>query len=255
MGQVAAVGLGLTTALTAALLWLHPASPTALAWGDLAVGRGRPQIAVRAYDQVAHRHPYPEVRAKALLRSARVWAVELGNSDEARLRYEWALPLPLPTHERAAMLDHLAQILDDAGRHRDAAQRFREACDLDPDSPNAVTRLVRAARAAARGGDRATADRTWRRLAETHPQAAGRAWLGRANLELEQGHTVGALRFYERAVDHGVEASVTAVARLGIATCLERLGDLDEAIGQLDEADLPRSIREHRESSIRARDH
>jgi len=234
-------------------LWLHPASPMALGWGDLAVGRGRPQVAVRAYDSVGHRHPSPEVRARALVRSARVWAVELGDAGEARLRYEWALPLPMSDPDRADMLEHLAELLDDLGRHRDAAQRFRESRDLDPESPSAARRLVWAARAAARGGDRATADRTWRRLASEHPAVAGRAFLGRAHLELAEGHTVGALRFYERAVDHSFDPSVTAVAQLGIATCLERLGDLDDALQELDEADLPRSIRERRESSIRAR--
>lgn len=234
-------------------LWVHPASPVALGWGDLAVGRGRPQVAVRAYDSVGHRHPSAAVRARAFVRSARVWAVELGDPEEARIRYEWALPLPMPPSERADMLEHLAELLDDVGRHRDAAQRFREAGDLDPGSPRAVDRMMWAARAAARGGDRATADRTWRRLATQHPAVAARAWLDRGNLELAEGHTVGALRFYERAVDHSFDPSVTAVAQLGIATCLERLGDTDEALRELDEADLPRSIRERRERSIRAR--
>lgn len=208
---------------------------------------------MRAYDSVGHRHPSPAVRAEAFLRSARVWAVELGDLEEARIRYEWALPLPMSRTDRADMLEHLAELLDDVGRHRDAAQRFREARDLAPAASRAVKRLIRSARAAARGGDRATADRTWRRLADAHPAAAGRAFLGRANLELAAGHTVGALRFYERAVDRSFDPSVTAAAQLGIATCLERLGDLDEAIRELDEADLPRSIRERRELEIRAR--
>ncbi|MEO0602314.1 MAG: tetratricopeptide repeat protein [Myxococcota bacterium] len=233
--------------------WVHPASPVALGWGDLAVGRGRPQIAVRAYDAVGHRHPFASVRAEAFLRSARVWAVELGDPDEARIRYEWALPLPMSDVDRADMLEHLAVLLDDVGRHRDAAQRFREARDLDPASPRAATRLVRAAGAAARGGDRATAERTWRRLADEHPVAAGRAFLGRANLELAAGRTVKALRHYERALERSFDPAVSATAQLGIATCLERLGDLEQAIRELDEADLPRSILEARESEIRAR--
>ncbi len=250
---MAVAAFALTVGFGAVAVWLHPASPLALGWGDLAVGRGRPQIAVRAYDAVGHRHPWASVRAEAFLRSARVWAVELGDPEEARVRYEWALPLPMSAPDRADMLEHLAELLDDVGRHRDAAQRFREARDLDPAAPRAATRLVRSARSAARGGDRATADRTWRRLADEHPVAAGRAFLGRANLELAEGRTVPALRFYERAVDQSFDPSVTATAQLGIATCLERLGDLDEAIRELDEADLPRSIVERRERSIRAR--
>lgn len=218
----AAAGTGV---LAAAALWLHPASPMALAWGDLAVGRGRPQIAVRAYDSVGHRHPSARVRARAFVRSARVWAVDLAQPGEARLRYEWALPLPMPDVERAAMLDHLAQLLDATGRHRDAAQRFREARDLDPTSRKAGPRLVRAAVAAARGGDRATADRTWRRLAALHPAFAGRAYLGRGNLELAAANPVGALRFYQRAIDHSLDPDVTATAHLGILACQTQLGE------------------------------
>ena len=234
-----AVAVGLVALFGAVGLWFHPSSPVALVWGDLAVGRGRPQSAVRAYDSVGHRHPDPVVRGQAFLRSARVWAVELGDPEQARLRYEWALPLPMSDVERADMLEHLGFLLDDVGRHRDAAQRLREASDLDPDGSRAAARLIWAARAAARGGDRATADRTWRRLAEAHPVDAGRGYLGRANLELSEGKTVSALRLYERAVDHSFDPSVTAAAKFGIATCLKRLGDLDRAISSLGEAELP----------------
>ncbi len=103
-------------------------------------------------------------------------------------------------------------------------------------------------------GDDPTAERTWRRLATKHPVLSARASLGRANLRLQRGDAVGALALYEEAVDLAFDPDVAAVAQLGVATCLGRLGDLDSALAELDEADLPSDIHAQRASSIRARD-
>ena len=248
------VAWGLFSALAVAFLWYHPASPIALWRGDVALGNGRPHAAIEAYDAVGHGHPDPAVRAEALRRSALVWAVELGRPDEARVRYEWLLPLRMEHHERAEVLDHLGELLVDEGRYLDAAQRLREAHDLDLDSPEAGDRLVRSARAAAMAKDFPMAERAWRRLAKKHPVLAARAHLGRANLRLQRGDAVGALALYEKAVDSAFDPDIAAVSQLGIATCLERLGDLDSALAELDEASLPSDIRAQRASSIRARD-
>ena len=248
------VGWGVFSGLVVAFLWYHPASPIALWRGDVALGNGHPHTAIVAYDAVGHGHPSPAVRAEALRRAALVWAVELGRPDEARLRYEWLLPLPMDNDERAELLDRLGQLLVDEGRYSDAAQRLREAHDLDPSALEAGDRLVRSARAAAMAGDYPAAERIWRRLEKRHPVLAARARLGRANLRLQRGDAVGALSLYEEAVDSAFDPDVVAVARLGIATCLERLGDLHSALAELDAADLPNDIAEQRASSIRARD-
>ncbi|HHO50508.1 MAG TPA: tetratricopeptide repeat protein [Deltaproteobacteria bacterium] len=248
------LGWGIFSGLAVSFLWYHPTSPIALWRGDVALGSGRPHNAIVAYDAVGHGHPDPAVRAEALRRSALVWAVELGRPDEARLRYEWLLPLPMDRPRRAKVLDHLGELLVDEGRYRDAAQRLREAHDLDPGASEAGDRLVRSARAAAMAGDDPAAERTWRRLATKHPVLAARASLGRANLRLQRGDAVGALALYEGAVDTAFDPDVAAVAQLGITTCLERLGDLDSALSELHAADLPSDIQAQRASSIRARE-
>ncbi|MBX2797259.1 MAG: hypothetical protein KTR31_06325 [Myxococcales bacterium] len=251
---VRVVAWGAVSGCALAFLWFHPASPIALWRGDVAMGNGRPLAAVAAYDAVGTAHPAAAVRAEALRRSALVWAIELDRPDEARLRYEWLLPLPMEHAQRADVLDHLGRLLVDEARFSEAAQRLRESHDLNPEAPRAADRLVRAAQAAAAAGQAKEAERIWRRLARKHPALAARAHLGRGHLRLQRGDAVGALALYELAEDSSFDPDVASVASLGVATCLERLGDLDNALLQLDDADLPSRIRAQRRSSIRARE-
>lgn len=244
---------GFFSAVALGFLWGHPASPIAMWRGDVAVGNGWPRSAIEAYDAVGRGHPSAAVRAEALRRSALVWAVELDRPDEARRRYEQVLPLQVADDERADVLDHLGQLLVDEGRYEAAAQRLREAHDLDPSAIEAGDRLVRSARAATMAGAYPLAERAWRRLAQQHPVFAARAHLGRANLRLQRGDPVGALALYEQAIDSAFDPGVAATARLGVATCLGRIGDLDGALLELDHAELPSGILAQRASSMRAR--
>lgn len=244
---------GIVSAIALLVLWGHPASPIAMWRGDVAVGNGWPRSAVAAYDAVGRGHPSQAVRVEALRRSALVWAVELGRPDEARARYEQVLPLQVANEDRADVLDHLGQLLIDEGRYGSAAQRLREAHDLDPTAVEAGERLMRSARAATNAGDYPVAERTWRRLAQQHPVFAAQAHLERAHLRLRRGDPVGALELYEQATDTAFDPDVAATARLGIATCLGRIGDVEGALQELERTDLPRRIRDQRASSIRAR--
>ena len=248
------LGWGAGCAVVLALLWFHPASPIAMWRGDVAMGNGRPHAAVRAYDAVGRGHPSAVVRGEALRRSALVWAVELDRPDEARARYELLLPLLAEADSRAVSLDALGELLVEEGRYTDAAQRLREAHDLDPTAVEAGGRLVRSAQAAMMAGELSVAEHTWKRLAQRHPVHAARAHLGRGNLRLVRGDAVGALALFEQALDLSFDPAITATAQLGIATCLARLGDLDGARRPLGAADLPLDIQAQRESSLRARE-
>ena len=44
-----------------------------------------------------------------------------------------------------------------------------------------------------------------------------------------------------------------AAAKLGVAASLERLGDLDEAIAEIDQSDLPAGVRDQRMDGLRSR--
>lgn len=247
------LGWGTVAALVGTFFWAHPVSPLALWRADVLLGHGRPAAAAQLYDAVARFNPMPGLRARALERAASTWAVELSTPREARRRLERRLAMPMTPPERAALLERVGQLLLEEGRPADAAVRLRQAHDLAPTDPGATSRLARAARAAAQAGDPSHADQLWRRLGRMHPEWLARAELGRGNLALRQGRVEEALSLYEKAVDHAFDPDVASVARLGAATCLERLGDLQEALAELDEAELPPEVRERRAQRIQDR--
>jgi tetratricopeptide (TPR) repeat protein len=240
--------------IAAGAAWTSPVSPVALWRADVMLGQGRPFAAAGIYDAVSRSNPMPGLRAQALERSALTWAVELGLPGEAARRLETRLQQPMSASDRADLLERLGALLVDAGRPADAAVRLREAHDLDPSAPAAGLRLTRSARAALQAGDLALADATWRRLGRLHPELLARAELGRANIALHKNQPEDALALYESAVDHAFDPDVVAVARLGAATCLERLGDLEQALAELDEAELPPDVYSSRSEQLRARD-
>jgi tetratricopeptide (TPR) repeat protein len=91
-------------------------------------------------------------------------------------------------------------------------------------------------------------------MGQTHPEDLGLSELGLANVALSNGDVEGALKYYENSSSHAFDSDVASVASLGAATCLERLGNLDEALAELDAADLPDDVRASRAARIKARE-
>lgn len=238
----------------AIFLWTSPVSPVALWRADVMLGHGNPFQAIQVYDAISKTNPLPSVRAAALERSALTWSVELGAPHEAQARLEQRLYQRMSDEERATVLDRLGQMLILEGRQLEAARRLREAHDIAKNLPEAPDRMARAARTAAFGGDLELAARLWRRLGTDHPEQAARSELGLANVALSQGDVEEALGNYLAAADHAFDPDVASAASLGAATCLERLGDFDEALAQLEGADLPPQVRESRAKQIQARE-
>ncbi|MEZ4237192.1 MAG: hypothetical protein R3F59_13770 [Myxococcota bacterium] len=243
------VGIGI-----AIFLWTSPVSPVALWRADVLLGRGRSLDAAALYDAIAATNPLPGVRARALDRSALTWSVELGQPTEARVRLEDLLYHDLTRPERADVLDRVGQLLLLEGQPLDAAVRQREAHDIAKEAPNAPDRLAQAARAALVGGDLELSARMWRRMEQDHPESVARAELGLANVALTRGDVEDALSSYVAAAAAARDKAIGSAARLGAATCLERLGDLDQALAELDSADLPPEVLESRSARIRARE-
>ncbi len=65
---------------------------------------------------------------------------------------------------------------------------------------------------------------------------------------LAHGDAHGALSRYQRALSYDEDPSLTTMARLGAATCMERLGYLDGALAELDGIELPPEVMEARAS-------
>ena len=93
---------------------------------------------------------------------------------------------------------------------------------------------------------------TWHRLMEAHPDRAGRANLGLGEIELARGRPAAALSPFQ-AASHTPNAAVARAARLGLAACYERLGELDGALAELDRSMLPADVRERRVAGLRDR--
>ncbi len=242
----------LSLAVTTSLVWLSPLSPAAVAVGDALLGFGHPHRAAAHYDRVAHSNPLRSVQRQALRRAATVWWVELSAPAEARERLQILAMHPLHPEVHAEVLEEVAELFLEERRESDAASSFRLAHDAAPGVAGAAERLVRLAEVQASLGQRASAIDVWVEVERHYPRWGARALVGRAELHLAAGQVSEALPLFEQAVLETSQPELQAVGRLGAATCLERLGDLDEALAQLDSPAVPEGLRLRRGEGIRS---
>jgi tetratricopeptide (TPR) repeat protein len=232
----------------------HPAAPWALQYADAALGAGRPDQAVQMYDGIAQAHPDPTVRTEARHRAALVYATQLMRPDEARRQLEALLAVTGAPGPRGDLLESIGELLLEEGQPEGAAARFQGAATANPAGPQAGERLLRAGRTLAASRRDKQAEAVLRRVVRDHPQLKGHAELARANLKLRRGKIEQALTRFEAAIGSTYDPDVLSVARLGRTTCLERLGDLDSALAELEEIDdIDDQIRGEREASLRSR--
>ncbi len=243
---------GLAVAFVAAVLWVSPASPVALGRADAHLSRGEPAEAARGYDAIAVHSPFHGARQEALYRSALVHALDLGDTETARKRLHRLVELggPLRAADAWEQIGHLRL---EEGQPRAAGRAFRNAWEVAPRAGRAAERLQWAARARSEAGDLRAAERIWRELGEGYRRYAGSALLARAELLLGENDPQGALALYEQAVDSLTDPHLLAVARLGSAACLERLGDLDGALAAIEYGDLPSDVLQARRQGLRTR--
>lgn len=230
--------------------WGSPMSPVALGRADARLASGDADGAIAAYDAVSRWNPVPSIRRDAALRGGMVALVEQGRPADARRRF-----LAVVADGSGPQVAFAREQLGHLDRERDpgaAGASFFAAWEADPRAPEAADRLKRAAEAWRDSGDRKAAFSAWDRLARLDPDRRAAAWLAEADWLLADGGTEQALVLYEKAAGVGDVAEVQA-AHLGAATCHERLGDLDEALTALDEADLPDGIGDARAANLRAR--
>ena len=252
--QVRGLVVAAAVALGMAGLATTPVSPLALGRADAALGRGDAELAAARYDAIASWSPLRSTRQLALRRAATVWSVELGDRGAARTRLERLARSGLDGAVLAEIREEIANLLVDERQLAEAARLYQAAWEADPASPDAPDRLIRAAHALDESGDRAAADAVWDLVAAAWPAHRSRAELGRAESCLAAGDVQGALGRYRAAVHHAEDPQLAAVAQLGVATCLERLGDLDEAMAAIDAADLPEDVRASRSRSLSTRE-
>ena len=239
-------------ALTLMGLWWSPVSPVALSRADVALGAGQPTLAVARYDAVARWTPVRSWRHRALDRAARVLSSELNDPSGARIRTRRLLAEQRTAQGRAETLARMAHLFQLEGRSTRAATEWLSAVDFAPTHPQAAQWWAKAAASLADAGKIHRASKQWEALLRAHPERRVEANLARARLALADGRTADALPLFDDVVRHG-SASEQAAGRLGASICLERLGDLDEALAAMDQASLPDTVRESREHVLKQR--
>lgn len=245
-------GVAVLLAVGAVVLWASPASPTALSRADALIGQGDAPSAARVYDAIALHSPWRGARTEALYRGALVYARDLGDTDTARTRLH-ILVEQGDSARAAAAWEEIGHLRLDEGQPRAAARAFRNAAEVAPEQSRAGQRLALAARARTEAGDLQSADRLWVEVAAVAPALRGQALLARAEIHLGDGDAEAALGLYEEASRTLHDWDQLTVARLGMVTCLERLGDLEGALATIDVVDLPSDVIEARRAGLRAR--
>jgi TolA-binding protein len=234
------------------VLWFSPVSPVAIGRADALLGQGDALAAAQAYDRVAKQNPWRRLRQEALYKGALVYALELRDSEGSRDRL-MRLVRQGDTRRAAEAWQAIGHLRLDEGDIRAAAQAFENAWAVDPAAPVAADRLELCARSRAEGGQTMAADRIWQRVEQEYPERSATALLARGEMRLAEGDVEGALDLYQRAEKAAADGDVAVVARLGAATCLERMGDLDQALVAIDSLDLPDELLEARRQGILAR--
>lgn len=248
------------TALLALVgLWMAPISPLALSRADVALGQGAPLTAVQRYDKVAEWSFVAAHRQRALLRSAQLLFNELGDSQGSLVRLNaLANDATLPLGAQADVQVKIGEIYREIRQPKDSAHAFMVAVAIckkleEPTCSAGHTGSwkLSAAQELAKAGHVHRALNLLGRVVREHPDLRQQANLERAQLQLIEGQIADALTLFEDvAAGDDVRANV---AKLGVATCLERLGNLDEALAELDEVDLPDAVRESRAKPMRSR--
>jgi len=232
--------------------WSQPASPLALTRAEALFGVD-PQAAVELFDQVSEQSPWASIRARALRRAAQIYAADLESPAEARERLVGVLDLVQDPRQRARTWEDVARLDLELGQPQRAADAFVTAHNVDPGDAAAGGRLVAAANARMRAQDLDKALGLWRRIARRYPSHRELAFSAQAEIQLGFGDPARALELYQKVLAAEEDPAFTTLARLGAATCLERLGYLDDALAEIEQAELPPGVAQSRAGSMRER--
>lgn len=240
-----AVAAGMT-GLIAAALFVAPASPLVIQRADTALGNGYPATAAATLMAVGQTSPSVTIQRQALERASQIHALELNQPGQARRALKLRLALGASPRQEARIRARMAELLLQEREVDQAADQFKRAWLANPERP---ALLARAAELQASIGNTGKARRLYRELLQADPAWADRANLGLGEVALHEGKPSAALRPFQKAIRAGTP-EVAAAARLGLAACYERLGELEGALAQLDQADLPENVRKRREQAL-----
>ena len=233
-----------------------PWSPLALTWADALSSYGNAQAAGAAYRVVAHMGVTESIRERAAFRVAMSTAVARDEPERAvRALSTYARVYPRGPG-RGEALARLAELYSrELEAPLRAARAWRLATEADPKNPSAPDWLLDAAAALEGAGKDRRARALREQLARAYPEHAPDAWLASARMLLERGDSAGAYEIYQRVATSTYAGELRSLGRLGMSVCLERSGDLEGALAELDEASdgLPEDVWRQRRDRVRDR--
>lgn len=233
----------------AGALFVAPASPLVLGRADATLGQGDAASAVEQLMGVARTSPDPDLQRQALERAAQVYALELDDPSRARSALKLLLAMGTEPAEEARLRARIAELMLQERDVAAAAAQYKRAWLADKQRPEL---LSRAANLEASIGNIDKARSHFRTLLAEAPAWTARANLGLGAVALHDGNATAALRPFQKALRSGTP-EVQAAARLGLAACYERLGELDGALAEIEQSDLPPTVRARRTEAIRKR--
>jgi tetratricopeptide (TPR) repeat protein len=215
------------------LFWWSPASPLSRDEPAIKVSEGDIRGAADAYLVQSTGWGSDSEREEAMWRAALLEAVELGASRKAiQLLEEFQRTWPASDH-RADGVALLAELyVENPKLQRKAAQTWEYAARIAPDHPHAGDWLVRGAETWTGLGKIARAEATWR-LVSRYPEHEVAAWMAIAGARLPDSPE-RAYEAFRQVLKRNPYPGDAALARLGMATSLERMERYLEAEETID---------------------
>ncbi len=174
-------------------------------------------------------------KPEEILQSARAAWLEESDADLAARRYRTFVRRfsehPLASDARVELASLVAGQLEQPVQ---AARLLEVAAKNQPAHAKAGEWLLLAADIASGAGHAGWAQRLWTRVAEVHPDQASTALLNMARERIAQGDPAGAYADYQRVALDTAAPEEVSLARIGMSICLERLGDRDAALAELE---------------------
>lgn len=231
-----------------ATVWYSPLSPVAMQLADAEIASSTYEESFARYESIARVHWSMTVRDRALKRASMLHRLE-GASDDDLFRL---MELVESSEQQAMIQAELGYFYLSMDQPSDGASWLEKAQQTSPELPEAGDRLLAAARAREAASQLVKAEKVYERLGKRYKVLGAQADIGLAELLLAAGKARSAKRHFERAARRAKTDDLKALAQFGMATCLERMGDLEEALAEMDALDLPTRMLDQRRDGIRA---
>lgn len=212
--------------------WLGPWSPRGLEQADAMLAAGESEAAMAAYLDLAAEGWRERDRADALWKAAQLARAEGELSEASVLLTRFSEDFVEDPRAAEALADKAELYLAVMDRPESAARAWSAAARQGTDPEQAGQWWLRAGRAWLEAGSEAKARVAFRAATSTEGTRT-EAWLALGNLALGSD-PAEAYDAYDRALRAAADGELGSLARLGMATAIERLDGAEAALAEVD---------------------